>query len=100
MIFNVPNIITAARALLIPVFLYFVLQNSMFLALIVFIVFSLLDGVDGFLARVLKQETVFGRTFDMLTDNAFGLLSLFAFLIAGLVPILIFIVVLLISFSQ
>ncbi len=69
---NLPNIITFARVLLIPVFigLYFwgtPLGN--FLAGVFFGVAAFTDWVDGFLARRLNQTTPFGSFIDPVADK-------------------------------
>lgn len=87
---TVPNVVTGARALFIPGFLYALLNEQRSLALWLFAGFVALDGVDGFLARLLKQETVFGKNFDLLTDFTFGAAALFGFVLLGMIPLFLF----------
>ena len=56
--------------MLVPVIVILLIQGSFFHALIVFIVASLSDALDGFLARVLKQQTVLGAYLDPIADKA------------------------------
>ena len=67
---NMPNLITLLRIMLVPVIVILLIQGSFFHALIVFIVASLSDALDGFLARVLKQQTVLGAYLDPIADKA------------------------------
>ena len=67
---NIPNLITLLRIMLVPVIVILLIQGSFFHALIVFIVASLSDALDGFLARVLKQQTVLGAYLDPIADKA------------------------------
>ena len=69
---NLPNIITFARILLIPVFvgLYFwgtPLGN--FLSGLLFGIAAFTDWVDGYLARRLNQTTPFGSFIDPVADK-------------------------------
>ncbi|MBI2148808.1 CDP-alcohol phosphatidyltransferase family protein [Candidatus Woesearchaeota archaeon] len=73
---NIPNIITFIRFLLSPVFIYFLIKQNTKLALSIVAINIIADGLDGFVARILKQETKFGRIFDLLTDAFFFLICL------------------------
>ena len=67
---NIPNLITLLRIILVPVIVILLIQGSFLKALIVFIVAGLSDALDGFLARVLKQQTVLGAYLDPIADKA------------------------------
>jgi cardiolipin synthase (CMP-forming) len=70
--FNIPNILTAFRVMFVPFFVYLILQPSRICHLIAFLLFvlaSLTDCVDGYLARRLHQETEFGKFLDPLADK-------------------------------
>jgi cardiolipin synthase len=67
---NIPNFITLLRIILVPVIVILLIQGSFLKALIVFIVAGLSDALDGFLARVLKQQTVLGAYLDPIADKA------------------------------
>lgn len=70
--FNLPNILTLIRILLIPVFVglfYYPSLRTNLLAAIVFIIAALTDFVDGYLARKLKQTTKFGAFLDPVADK-------------------------------
>ena len=67
---NIPNLITLLRIILVPVIVILLIQGSFFKALIVFIVAGLSDALDGFLARILKQQTVLGAYLDPIADKA------------------------------
>ena len=72
-LFTVPNLITFFRAfLLIPLFIFLKLGEEAHgnqWALFIIGIALLSDFFDGFLARVLKQETDWGRFFDPLIDK-------------------------------
>ncbi|MCB1200489.1 MAG: CDP-diacylglycerol--glycerol-3-phosphate 3-phosphatidyltransferase [Leptospiraceae bacterium] len=81
---TLPNILTVLRILLIPVFLYFLLSKvptERFLALIIFIIASVTDFFDGYLARKLNQDSALGRFLDPFADKALVIATLIVFLI-------------------
>jgi len=66
---NIPNFITLIRLLLIPGLVIFLMEGRYGWALIVFFVAGLSDGLDGFLARLLKKKTVLGACIDPIADK-------------------------------
>ena len=68
---NLPNKITMARFLLIPVFvvLYITMDSSSPLPLIVFALASFTDFLDGAIARKYRLVTTFGKFMDPLVDK-------------------------------
>jgi cardiolipin synthase len=67
---NIPNFITLLRIILVPVVVILLIQGSFLKALAVFIIASISDAVDGFLARVMHQQTVVGAYLDPIADKA------------------------------
>jgi len=73
---NVANALTAARILLVPVFAIFVLASGMteagwrIAACATFVVASLTDYVDGWIARSWNLVTSFGKVADPIADKA------------------------------
>lgn len=70
--FNLPNILTILRVVLIPVFVglfYYPTPSSNLYAAIVFVIAALTDLLDGYLARKLKQTTKFGAFLDPVADK-------------------------------
>jgi CDP-diacylglycerol--glycerol-3-phosphate 3-phosphatidyltransferase len=69
---NLPNALTVARIMLVPVLVVALLGNSpagYVLAAIVFALASLTDFVDGYLARARAEITTFGKLMDPLADK-------------------------------
>ena len=69
---NVPNRLTLARIIMIPIFLvllYLSFPGHGLAALIVFIIAAGTDFVDGYLARSRNQVTDFGKFMDPLADK-------------------------------
>ncbi len=86
---NTANKLTLLRVLMIPVFLVLIYQDSTVLrywALGVFILASLTDFVDGYIARKYHQITDFGKFMDPLADKLLVLSALVWFTEIGLLP--------------
>lgn len=64
--------ITLVRVLMIPVFMVLLLLGYNIAALVVFIVASCTDFVDGYIARHYHQVSNFGKFLDPLADQAAG----------------------------
>ena len=87
---NVPNTLTIIRVLLIPFFVAFMLCNitayDNYIALAIFIVASLTDTLDGYLARKNNQVTNFGKFMDPLADKLLVIAAMAMFCEWGLWP--------------
>ena len=68
-ILTIPNILTFMRMGLIPVFVSLIYYGYRELALAVFLVAGISDGIDGFLARKFKQESELGTIIDPIADK-------------------------------
>lgn len=69
---NLPNIITLARILLVPVFVVIYLMpgsSTYIIAAVMFGLAAFTDWLDGFLARRLNQTTPFGAFLDPVADK-------------------------------
>ena len=83
-----PNFLTSSRILLVPVFLYFLFSDfshGKILALIIFIIASITDVLDGKIARKYNLISKFGIFFDPLADKILILSAFYAFMF---IPIL------------
>ncbi|MDH4200136.1 MAG: CDP-diacylglycerol--glycerol-3-phosphate 3-phosphatidyltransferase [Spirochaetia bacterium] len=80
---TIPNILTVMRLFIIPFFLFFLFEDNpggRLIALFLFIIASLSDLLDGYLARRLAQESKVGRFLDPLADKMLVIATLLAFL--------------------
>lgn len=71
-LWNLPNMLTVARILVIPLFVWFTYDAdpwSSAWAAIIFSLASITDVVDGYLARKWNQITVVGKLLDPLADK-------------------------------
>jgi len=80
---NLPNKLTLLRIFLIPIFMFFLLNESLTFAptaaLIVYVVASLTDMLDGYIARKYQLITDFGKFMDPLADKLLVIASLICF---------------------
>ena len=86
---NTANKLTLLRVILIPVYLIiwhldFAYNNIV--ALIIFIVASVTDFIDGYVARHYDQVTDFGKFMDPLADKVLVLTSMICFCAMGRFP--------------
>jgi len=73
---NIPNSISLARLLMVPIVVWAILDDRVGLAFWLFVGAGLSDAIDGFLARRLSCITVVGEYLDALADKAL-LMSIF-----------------------
>ncbi len=66
---QIPNAITVFRIILIPIFIYFAINDYFIVTLIVFVVAALTDAFDGVIARKFGYVSNFGKIFDPLADK-------------------------------
>lgn len=71
---NLPNKLTILRVILIPFYIFFLMTDvageaSRWIALGIFVVASLTDFLDGYIARKYKLITNFGKFMDPLADK-------------------------------
>jgi cardiolipin synthase (CMP-forming) len=95
--FNVPNLFSLSRIVLIPLFLYLIFipsREHRIWALIVFCLASITDYLDGWSARVMGQESDIGKFLDPLADKFLVIAALIALLILDpLIPVWMIIVI-------
>ncbi len=73
---NLPNIITIARILMVPLAVWLVINHQMLPAFLVFIAAGVSDAIDGWLAKRFDMKTELGAHLDPLADKLL-LISLF-----------------------
>jgi len=67
---NLPNIISLARLLSVPLIVSLILSHQLLAAFLFFAIAGLSDALDGFLARVFKSRTTLGAYLDPIADKA------------------------------
>lgn len=85
-IWNVPNVLTMIRMLLIPVYWTLFMGGYRLIALAVFITASITDLLDGYIARKYQLVTNFGKLMDPLADKLMVLSVMLSLALRGYVP--------------
>jgi cardiolipin synthase (CMP-forming) len=85
-VLNVPNFLSFLRIALVPVFLWFLLEEMFVSAITVLAVAGLTDFLDGYLARKLNQTTKLGKMLDPVADRLYIFATLLALSATGYVP--------------
>jgi cardiolipin synthase len=67
---SIPNLITLARILLVPVVIWAITSGEMRIAFLLFLAAGISDAVDGFLAKRFGMATELGAYLDPLADKA------------------------------
>jgi cardiolipin synthase len=86
-VLTIPNVISFARLLGVPLFLYlFLVAHADVAALVVLAVGGTTDWVDGYIARRLRQVSRLGELLDPFADRLYILATLLAFTVREVVP--------------
>jgi cardiolipin synthase (CMP-forming) len=85
-VLNVPNFLSFLRIALVPVFLWFLLEEMFISAITVLAIAGLTDFLDGYLARKLNQTTKLGKMLDPVADRLYIFATLLALSATGYVP--------------
>lgn len=87
---NLANKLTLIRIILVPVFLIFIAVRDIpygsFIATFIFILASLTDKLDGYIARSRNQITNFGKFMDPLADKLLVTAALISLVEVHVVP--------------
>jgi cardiolipin synthase len=92
---SIPNLITLARILSVPIVVWAITSGQMRIAFLLFLAAGISDGIDGFLAKRFHMTSELGAYLDPLADKAL-IVSIYVSLgVAGALPI--FLVILVVS---
>ncbi|WP_277290583.1 CDP-diacylglycerol--glycerol-3-phosphate 3-phosphatidyltransferase [Streptococcus orisratti] len=87
---NIPNLLTLARIIMIPLFIlilcFWKSQAGHIFAAIIFAIASITDYLDGYLARKWKVVTNFGKFADPLADKMLVMTAFIMLVELGMVP--------------
>ena len=90
---NIPNILTAMRFVIIPIFGYYLYKEQYGLAVSLFLLGGLTDILDGYIARKFNLITSFGKLADPLADKLMLITALVLLAGQGKIPAVILIIV-------
>ena len=86
-VWTVPNLISFARLLGVPLFLYlFLVAHEDIAAVVVLTVGGTSDWIDGYLARRLRQVSRLGELLDPAADRLYILATLLALTVTSVLP--------------
>ncbi len=83
---NIPNAVSVLRLLLIPVFVWLVLNDQTALAGALLGIIGATDWIDGYLARRLDQVTEVGKMLDPIADRLAVTVAVILGLTTGVLP--------------
>lgn len=69
---NIPNILTLVRIIMTPFIIYLSLIDNLKLAIVLIIVASITDMLDGFIARKFNLTSEIGAKLDTIADKLFA----------------------------
>ena len=95
---NLPNKLTVLRVIMVPFFVFFMLTDvggaaSKWIALVLFIVASLTDMLDGKIARKYNLVTNFGKFMDPLADKLLVCSAMICLIPSGKLPTAVVIII-------
>ncbi len=96
---NLPNKLTVLRVILVPFYVFFYLTADHFgpsfryIALVIFIIASLTDMLDGKIARKHNLVTTFGKFMDPLADKLLVCSALICFIPKGRIPTVVVLII-------
>lgn len=83
---SIPNILTLVRILLTPVFVILLLRDLFPMALLVFAIAGVSDGLDGLIARYMNQRTALGAYLDPAADKLLLVSAFISLAVLGVIP--------------
>jgi cardiolipin synthase len=83
---NIPNLLTLSRIILVPIIVILLMDGSFCLALVLLMISGVTDVLDGFLARVLNQQTLLGAYLDPIADKALMISCFVTLAVKKLIP--------------
>jgi CDP-diacylglycerol--glycerol-3-phosphate 3-phosphatidyltransferase len=99
---HIPNILSFFRIALTPVFFFFFISDDLFLqqtALFLFILASLTDSADGYIARKYRSVSALGKFIDPFADKLLTAAAFIGFVMMKIVPLWMVIIIMLRDFG-
>lgn len=83
---TIPNFISLSRLFAVPLMLWFLLEAAFVAAFWLFLIASISDGVDGFIAKRFNARSIVGAYLDPIADKALLMGVYIALGVAGHLP--------------
>lgn len=90
---NLPNVISLARLLSVPINVWLIMVDAWLAAFVLFLAAGLSDAIDGFIARRFNARTLVGRYLDPLADKTMLVAIYIALGVAAELPLWLIILV-------
>ena len=90
---TIPNLITIARLVLVPLIVWFIISGQAVASFVVFLTAGISDAVDGFLARQFNLRSTLGSYLDPLADKALLVSIYISLAVLGELPLWVVILV-------
>lgn len=89
---NLPNILTIIRFIIVPFMAYFLINENFTIAILLYVLASATDVLDGFIARRFNQITDLGKFLDPLADKLLQFSALVGLWVVKLIPLWIVVI--------
>lgn len=83
---NLPNFLTIIRLLLVPIMAYFLISRDFTLAILFYVLASVTDILDGYIARKYNLITDLGKILDPLADKLLQFSALVGLWVVDVIP--------------
>ena len=83
---NIPNLLTLFRILITPLFVIFMIKGHYRLALLMFFLAGVSDGLDGLFCPLVQQKTVLGAHLDPIADKLLLISAFVALAVQQTIP--------------
>ena len=83
---NLPNFLTLVRFVLVPVMATFLLKEQFTIAICIYILASITDVLDGYIARKFNKITKLGKILDPMADKLLQFSALLGLWVVELIP--------------
>ena len=87
-----PNILTIIRFIIVPFMTYFLINENFTIAILLYVLASATDVLDGFIARKFNLITDLGKFLDPLADKLLQFAALVGLWVVGLIPLWIVVI--------
>jgi cardiolipin synthase len=92
-ILTIPNLLSLIRLGMVPVFLVFIIVGADFAALIVLVISSVTDYLDGIIARKFEQVSRLGQLLDPAADRLFIFAALVGLCVRDIIPLWLVVII-------
>lgn len=89
----IPNYLTILRLILVPIIFGLILYDHYTLAIVFYIIASITDVLDGFIARKFNLISDFGKLMDPLADKVTQIGTILALILKRIIPFWILIII-------